>query len=339
MKRFLSKSSRALAALMAAALCLAPISAPARAADPSQTILSELGRTTEPYQRLVLDSIALLNLTLQGAGQSIFGSDTEKPAWLDTWKAQVAAARQTVAAERDAIKPFQSQAFDANAADPGVARMRTALRAFPKRVTAVADQVLATVDDLVPLVDTAATGDLQSKSRLQLAVLKGLNASMDAQDAILDITVLASVEGHPEVALAQAVKAMHDARRGLQQFRIDQLSGLNPDPQVTLTAARASLAQSRAAAARAPRLAAAMVKQIQASPLSPTMKAKIIDAFGTYQASADIEIKIADVIEQSMHIYVEDVSDPEASQALDRELAALSKQRVDLQMLRRNKVL
>ena len=331
--------SRALTALLAAVLCLTPTLAPARAPDPAQAAINDIARGTAPYQKLILDSTALLNLTMQGAGEAFAASGPEKPAWLDGWKAQVAAARQTVADERAAIKPFQSPTMDTYAKAPEVARLRSAMKTFPGKVTALADQVLATVDETIPLVDAAVGGDMQSKARLQLSVLKGLNESMDAQDSLLDLTAAVTVESHPDVTLAQAVKAMHAARRRLQQFRIDQLSGLNPDPQAALADARASLAQSRAAAARAPALAAAMVKKVQATAMSPALKAKIIDAFGTYQASTDVELQIDDLVERNMHIYVEDFTAPGVAEAFDRDMMALSQKRVELQALRREKLL
>lgn len=328
---------------LAAVLCLSlglTLAAPAGAA-PSETqqvnaALDRFVRSMDPDQRLIVDSVGLLNLTLRGAGLVANSESPPSPEWLAQWKAQVAQARASVKAQRDALPPFRPGDLGILAQSPKMARALPLIARLPDTARDATDGILATVDELVPLVEAAAGGDMAAMERMQVSVLSGLISNLVAQDALLDLTIAIGGDDHPQTALAEAVKAAHSAQKKMIGYRMAMMVGETRDFKSTLASARLDLAECRVAAARARPLAKAMAAQMAAAPLDADMKARFVGAFNSYGESADVEVAIADLIDRNLEGFMRGTMSVEGAQAFDRDLLALSDRRMKLQQQRAN---
>lgn len=335
---------RRLLAVVCAAFCLglAPgamggrAQAAATSSDPLSALMGQLGASLKPYQVIVIDSVQLVSLTLEGASRATDDNGGSPPAWLDDWKLRLAAQRALVQKERDALQPFKPGGLTAYASDPRVARMIKAFEALPDKMRRLADRSLAAADEALPLVDKAANGDLTAQKALLTVTLRGAVDNLDAQDSILDLGGLFAAGDHPQLALNQGIKAQNEAMRELLNYRIAQLSGEAPDRAAALAAVRQALARSRASLAQVRPQAALMQSRVAASGVSPEYSARIKLAMATYGPSAEVELRIDQLIEDNTDIFLGDQPEPEpgAAEAFDKQIEALSAQRMSLQQRR-----
>lgn len=308
--------------------------AAATSSDPMSALMAQIATSLKPYQVLAADSVKLLSLTLEGASRAAEAESGAPPAWLDDWKVRLAAQRAVVQRERDTLQPFRPGGLTNYASDPMVARMIKALTQIPDTMRRLADSTLATADEALPLVDRAANGDRQAQAGLLRVTLSGAVENLDAQDAMLDFGGMFGSMEHPQLALGEGIKGQNQAMRLLLNYRIAQLSGESPDPVATLAAVRTALAQSRSDLAKVRPQAARLLARISATPMSPEYKARLKTAFETYGASADVELRIDQLIEDNTDIFLSATPAPGSGEAFDRQVSALSQQRMSLQQQR-----
>ena len=136
---------RQLLAIVCAAFCLglAPgamegrAQAAATSSDPLSALMGQLGASLKPYQVIVIDSVELVSLTLEGATRATDDNGGSPPAWLDDWKLRLALSSALA-------NPLAARVYASNY--DRITVLQQSRRLLPERIIPAMDEHLRIID-------------------------------------------------------------------------------------------------------------------------------------------------------------------------------------------------
>lgn len=292
-----------LAAFLAATPAIAaPAAPPANGAEFNVRLAAftrEIVGFAQPHNEAVLRAQNLMLAMIDGAGKAMEpGDKAQMRAWSREWVSQARAEQRALKALQPALPTDAGPIFDRmgmGEADPRVAMLRRAYAKLPESTGRLIGAVDAMADEILPQIDGAIEGEPEAVVALGFAVLDGTIVMLQAENAMVDVQI-AGAPNNPQTALSRSAKASNEAAIALFDLLRTELLGETPDPAQAAAIVRARAAEARAAALEAPKLAAARQAEIDGTPLTPEMRAKLKAIYGSFDASSRTEAEIAAIL-------------------------------------------
>ncbi len=172
----------------------------------------------------------------------------------------------------------QGQVLVVGAANDLLARVRVDIAEFVRG------------DDAAPI---ALAADLQL----------GMASNLEAENAVLEAGEIVAGEAHPARALVHAERCLNSALAQLFVYQAGAISGRAPPSAETRSRMLALVEEARSSARNMEPLATAMIRDLEAgrygdihAPGFNTVVSRARAAFATYPASAEVELRIADLV-------------------------------------------
>ncbi len=266
-----------------------------------QRLLSDIAAYSTPHTTLVVESEDLVLFAITGAETAVSlaekgASRREAAAWADTWEAQAASRIAAIRARAEALPPFPEAAFQRLInLEPAFRTQLPAYRKVGVETRRLIDLCANYAESVAQAVRKAALGDADALDQLAIRIIHGTRLIIKAENAMLEVSIAATGDNHPQTHLARASLHGNLAILALYDLTVADMSGEVADRVAAVTTMRAEAEKALAAARDIERETAALDRRLAVGPQTETIT-RIRAAMATFRESSAVEVEIANLL-------------------------------------------
>lgn len=301
------------------------IQAPAApSSDPTTQLVSEMAQYSAAYQTVLGDASLFFSEFMDGAGRYLSADKPDK-ARIDSWIADMRGRLAALRARRAALGPPPASLVQ-RLKTSGTAEDLAALNDMGKQMGDAIDAVLDLCDQVLALAPDVAQGDPGAQLKLAKTLQRGARTALQSENAMMEGGLAQLDSGHPQGAILRSILASNRALIALLDLGVLLQDDPKADPTPLVKQLQESLVKARTEALSAGPLARRAIAQLKDTPADDALKARVLAAMDTYDASGRVEVQIVDILEALLQ-----AEDPAKAQSLNDELQSLVQQRLKLQ--------
>jgi hypothetical protein len=266
-----------------------------------QRLLNDIAAYSTPHQTLVIEAEDLVLFAITGAESAVRlaerrASRREVAAWADAWEAEAASKVAAIRAKTEDLPPFPEAAFQRLIdLEPAFRSQVPGYRKVGIETRRLIDLCASYTDTVAETVRKAAVGDADALDQMVIRIVHGTRLVIEAENAMLEVSIAATGENHPQTHLARASLHGNLAILALYDLTLAALSGEDVDRATAVATMRAEAEKALVAARDIERDAAVLDRRMAAGPQTETIK-RIRTAMSTFRESSAVEVAIANLL-------------------------------------------